>query len=239
MRRRLLVLVGAALAVVAALAGLRQLARSRTFQLFGDLVSRVETAERRVAITFDDGPVPGVADTLAATLERRGVRGTFFVMGSALAEAPAAGRRLVEGGHELGNHTWSHERMVLRSPAFVRAEVERTDSVVRRAGHRGAIHFRAPFGYKLVGLPWFLWRTGRTQVTWDIEPDSYPEVAATSEGIVRHVLERVRPGSIILLHPWYPSRATSRAAVGPLVDSLEARGYVVGTVRALLSARGR
>ena len=68
----------------------------------------------------------------------------------------------------------------------------------------------------------------------DIEPDSYPDVAATPDGIVRHILDRVQPGSIILLHVWYPSRRTSLAAAGPLVDSLKARGYSVGPVRDLV-----
>lgn len=187
-----------------------------------------------MALTFDDGPGVAVIDSLVALLASRGVRATFFVTGNELAMAPDAGTRLVAAGHELGNHTYHHERMVLRSPRFVRAEIERTDALIRVAGHGGPIHFRPPFGYKLLVLPWYLARTGRTTVTWDVEPDSYPEVAATSEGIVRHVLERVRPGSIILLHVWYSSRGTSLGAVGPLIDSLQARGYHVGAVRDLL-----
>jgi len=234
-RRTLLLLAGGgALAIVAALAGLRQLARSRTVQLFGTLIARVHTAEPRVALTFDDGPTAAILDSILRTLSARAVRATFFVTGGELAEAPGAGRRLIAGGHELGNHTYSHERMVLRSPAFVRSEIERTDALIRTAGHPGPIHFRPPFAYKLVALPWYLARTGRTTITWDVEPDSYPDVAATADGIVRHVLDRVRPGSIILLHIWYPSRGTSLAAVGPLVDSLHARGYRVGPVRELL-----
>lgn len=118
-------------------------------------------------------------------------------------------------------------------------QVVRTDSVIRAAGHAGPIYFRPPYGYKLLGLPWLLQRTGRTTVTWDLEPDSYPEFAASSDGIVRHVLDRVRPGSIILLHVWFPARRTSLEAVGPLVDSLQARGYQVGTVRDLLGPQRR
>jgi peptidoglycan/xylan/chitin deacetylase (PgdA/CDA1 family) len=85
-----------------------------------------------------------------------------------------------------------------------------------------------------VGLPWFLSRTNRTTVTWDVEPDSYEAVAADARGIVAHVLEKVQPGSIIILHPWYASRATSRAAVPILLDSLLARGYSIVTVGELL-----
>ena len=229
-------LLAALVALAAFLAGARQLARSRTTQLFGEIVPRVETAERRVALTFDDGPSPYAADSVLHVLEARGAHATFFVNGTSLAEHPELGRRLA--GHELGNHTWSHRRMVPVSQGTVRDEIEPTDSLIRLAGHRGPIRFRPPYCYKLVGLPWYLSRTGRTTVTWDVEPDSYADVAATPEGIVRHVLDRVRPGSIVLLHIWAPSRATSLAAVAPIVDSLQARGYTVGTVGELLARRG-
>jgi len=213
--------------------GFWRLARSRTVQVFGRLAPRVETAERIVALTFDDGPTPERLEELLGPLESRGVRATFFVIGSHLAQNPETGRRLVAAGHELGNHTYSHERMILKSPAFVRSEVERTDALIRAAGYRGPIHFRPPFGYKLFALPWFLSRTGRTTVTWDLEPDS--DAGASAEQIVTGVRERVRPGSIILLHVWYPSRGASRAAVPALVDTLRGDGYRFGTVSELLS----
>jgi len=234
-RRRLTAIAIALAGVTLALVGLRHLARSRTVQLFGTLVSRVDTRDSVVALTFDDGPVAALGDSIVGLLATRGARATFFVTGRELQAAPKVGRALVAAGHELGNHTWSHERMVLRSPAFVRREVERTDAIIRATGHAGPIRFRAPYGFKLVALPYFLWRTGRTSITWDIEPDSHADVAASAHGIVAHVLARVRPGSIILLHPWYRSRATSLAAVPALVDSLHARGYRVVTVGELLA----
>jgi len=235
--RRLIATAGVGLVVlVLGVAGLRELARSRTTQLFGRIVARVATPGSVVALTFDDGPVLTLADSIVAILrDRGGARATFFVTGAEVAAAPAAARALVAAGHELGNHTYSHRRMVLRSPRTIRGELARTDTLIRAAGHRGPIHFRPPYGYKLVALPYELSRADRTTVTWDVEPDSYPEVAATPEGIVAHVLERVRPGSIILLHPWYSSRATSLAAVPALVDSLQARGYRVTTVGELLA----
>jgi peptidoglycan/xylan/chitin deacetylase (PgdA/CDA1 family) len=79
-------------------------------------------------------------------------------------------------------------------------------------------------------------QSARTSVTWSIEPDSWHDIASDPTRIVTYTLSRVHPGSIILLHVGYPSRATSRAAVGPLVDSLHARGYRVETVGALLEA---
>lgn len=229
--------MGSFLIGILAVAGLRELASSRTMQLFGRLVARVDTPDSVVALTFDDGPVPEVVDSLLALLEVRGVQATFFVTGNELARSAEAGRALVAAGHELGNHSYSHRRLVLVSPTTIQREIQDTDALIRAAGQRGPIYFRPPYGYKLVGLPYLLARDNRTTITWDVEPDSYPQVAASASSIVAHVLARVRPGSIILLHPWYASRATSRAAVPELIDSLHARGYRVTTVRQLLGPR--
>lgn len=218
------------------LAGIRELARARTFQLFGVLVAETHPRERVVALTLDDGPGDRIVDSLIDVLRVHGAHATFFLTGRELAESPEAGVKLVAAGHELGNHTYTHRRMIFVTRLRVRREIERTDSLLRRAGQREPIWFRPPYGYKLFALPRYLESTSRTTVMWSIEPDSYPEVAATPAGIVRHVLDRVHPGSIIILHPWYPSRRTSRAAIGPLVDSLHARGYRVETVGALLDA---
>lgn len=237
-RRGVIIALGVVTGALLVVVGLRQLAHARTFQLFGTLVAHVETPDSVVALTFDDGPVPGVVDSLIAVLRAHDARATFFVTGEAMATAPDAGRKLIAAGHELGNHSYSHHRMVFKFPGTIRSEVEQTDSLIRAAGQQDPILFRPPYGYKLMVLPWFLSRNHRTTVMWDVEPDSYADVAASSQGIVAHVLARVRPGSIIILHPWFPSRATSLAAVAPLVDSLHARGYRVVPAGELL-ARAR
>lgn len=234
--RRPAMALGAVALLAGGLNGLYHLARSRTTQLFGTLVARVDAAEQVVALTFDDGPTEAVADEVLSTLGSRHVRATFFVNGAHLAEAPQVARRLVAAGHELGNHTYSHERMVLRSQGFIRSDIERTDDLIRRAGQQGEIYFRPPFCWKLVGLPWFLWRTGRTTVTWDIEPDS-PGHASDAAGIASECERRVQPGSIILLHVWYASGSASRAAVPLIVDRVRARGFRFVTVRELLAKR--
>jgi chitin deacetylase len=231
-RRAVVLLCGLALLFLAW--GAWNLSDARGFQLFGRIVDRVDTGSPVVALTFDDGPTPAGTDSILAILERQGVRATFFFTGAEMAENPALAPRFARAGHELGNHSWSHRRMLLRSPAFIRSEIERTDSLIRAAGHRGPIHFRPPYGKKLVGLPWYLSRTGRTTIMWDVEPDSYPDVASSAERIVSHVDERVRPGSIVLLHVMYASRRESLGAVEGVIEGLRGRGYRFVTVSELL-----
>ena len=223
--------------VVVGLIVLWQVSRSRTFQFFGQLVPRVETSQKVVSLTFDDGPTPEATGHILSALDREHVRATFFVTGAELERNMAEGRRIVAAGHELGNHSYSHERMVLVTPSFVKREVERTDELIRDAGYRGEIHFRPPYGKKLFTLPYYLAKAGRKSITWDVEPESDPEVAANSERIAEHVLSRARPGSIIILHVMYRSRGESLKAVEKIVAGLKARGYSFKTVSELLAAQ--
>jgi chitin deacetylase len=213
-----------------------QISKSRTFQFFGEIIPRVNTQEKIVALTFDDGPTPGATEETLSILAEESVKATFFLIGADLEQNLEQGRKIVSAGHELGNHTYSHDRMVLKTPSFISSEIERTDALIRQAGYQGAIHFRPPFGKKLVLLPWYLARNSRKTITWDVEPDSYPEVAADSNRIVEHVLANARPGSIILLHVMYQSRGESRQSVRGIISELKREGYSFKTVSEMLAA---
>jgi peptidoglycan-N-acetylglucosamine deacetylase len=212
------------------------LSKSETYQVFGEIIPRVQTEEKVVALTFDDGPTQSALDELLPELRERGIKATFFITGSELERRPDLGRRLVEKGHELGNHSYSHRRMAFKTTGFISQELRKTDELIRDAGYAGVIHFRPPYGTKLLVLPYVLEKEQRKTIMWDIEPDSYKDVATSSSGIVNHVIPRVKPGSIIILHVMYPSRITSREAVPSIIDELHARGFRFVTVSELLKS---
>jgi len=213
-----------------------QISKSRTFQFFGEIVPRVNTQQKFVALTFDDGPIPGSTEEVLSILKEGGIKATFFVTGAELEQHPEQGRMLVAAGHELGNHSLSHSRMVLKTLSFVKYEIERTDELIRQAGYQGAIHFRPPFGKKLFALPYYLSQHSRKSITWDVEPDSFPEIEKDASRIVQYVLANARPGSIILLHVMYASRKESLKSVKGIIAGLKSRGYEFKTVSELLSS---
>lgn len=227
----LLVVVGLILAFCLIL---WQASNARTFQSMGKLVPRIETSRKIVALTFDDGPSAEVTRPLLDLLEKAQVRATFFVIGAELEKNMDRGIRIVAAGHELGNHSYSHTRMVFVSPSFVKHEIERTDELIREAGQQSEIHFRPPYGKKLFVLPYYLSHAGRTTVTWDVEPDS--EADATAGEIARKAVEETRPGSIILLHVMYPNRIESYKSVGKIITDLKSQGYEFVTVSELIAA---
>ncbi|HET6705821.1 polysaccharide deacetylase family protein [Amycolatopsis sp.] len=221
--------------VIAGAYTLLQVADSRTFQFFGTLVSRVETGEKLVALTFDDGPDPAGTKAVLDTLKSRQVPATFFLIGRDIAAHPDLAQDIAAAGHELGNHSFSHDRMIGVTPSWVADEIEATDALIRTAGYSGDIVFRPPNGKKLFALPYYLAEHNRTTVTWDVEPDSAGTPDAAT--IEKTTVEQVRPGSIILLHPMYPAREQTRQAIGPIVDQLKQRGFRFVTVAQLLAAR--
>lgn len=217
---------------VTVLAGGYRLMNSRSCALAGHLVHRVDTSAKVIALTFDDGPTTHTPEVLRM-LRDAGVRATFYLTGAELTAAPQSGAAIAAAGHEIGNHSYSHRRMVLTSSATVADEIERTDTAIRATGYQGPITFRPPYGKKLWALPHYLSTHHRTMVTWDVEPDS--ATTAGADAIVAEAVSKARPGSIILLHAMYDSRAASRAAIPRIIGELRSAGYRFVTVSELLA----
>ncbi|WP_410573525.1 polysaccharide deacetylase family protein [Amycolatopsis sp. cmx-4-61] len=234
-RKWALVVASALVVVLGAAITLFAVSKSRTFQFFGTLVDRVDTSEKVVALTLDDGPDPAGTQAILATLDARQVPATFFLIGREIAAHPDLARAIAAAGHEIGNHSFSHDRMIGVTPSWVADEVEATDALIRTTGYTGEILFRPPNGKKLFALPQYLAAHHRTTITWDVAPDSdgTPD-AATVE---RAVVGQVRPGSIVLLHAMYASREQTRRAIGPILDQLKQRGYRFVTVSQLIASR--
>ncbi len=230
-RRRWLGFIG----LILIMAGLFRLAKMRDFQVMGKLVHRVQTSSKRVALTFDDGPDPRNTPQLLDVLDAHGAKATFFAVGLQLQKHPQLARSVLERGHELANHSFSHPRMVLRSPSFIRDELDRTDALIRRAGAKGPILFRAPYGKKLFALPWVLARSGRINVLFDVVPEPGDYTRPPPKKLVESVMAQLKPGSIVVLHDGGGPRAETVEAVRRLLPMLQARGYAMVTVSQLMS----
>jgi len=234
---RRVVRLGVALVVAVVLVGFGAYAlmNARSFQLLGRQVAQVTTDQKVVALTFDDGPAGEYVDAVLVDLQRYQARGTFFVVGAAARENGSALRALVAAGHEIGNHSFTHPRLVFVSTATVAREVESTDTVIRSAGFRDPILFRPPYGKRLLSAPYYLWRHGRTTAMWSVEPDSRAAIAGDPQAMAKYVADTVRPGAIVLLHVWSAGSSASRAALPLILEALTEKGYRFVTVTELLN----
>ncbi|WP_423408994.1 polysaccharide deacetylase family protein [Heyndrickxia sp. MSNUG] len=225
--KRKLILMGIGFIVIALIfGGLFKVTKLRTFQFFGDLTYKAETEDKVIALTFDDGPTKNV-DQLLPLLDKYKVKATFFLIGKDIEKHPEEAEKLVEAGHQIGNHTYSHERMVLKSPSFIQEEIEKTDALIRKAGYKGEIDFRPPYGKKLIGLPYYLVKHNRETIMWTLEPETY---YANAEDKVKNVLDNIKPGSIILLHPMYDQTDGTIQVIEEILQELTKEGYAFVTV---------
>jgi peptidoglycan/xylan/chitin deacetylase (PgdA/CDA1 family) len=191
--------------------------------------------DRRVALTFDDGPDPAHTPRVLDILARERVHGAFFLIGERATAAPDVARRIAAEGHDLGNHTWSHRSLWLCSPAETRRQIERGHDAVAGAAGRAPRFFRPPWGMTNLAMSPALRRLGTPCVLWSVQPEGLRPVPAGAQ--VRRVAGRLRPGAIVDLHdadgvPGAGARLVE--ALPALIRTIRNAGFTLAPLRDLL-----
>lgn len=206
-------------------------------QLIGKTYFSVKTDKKIVALTFDDGPSTPYTEQILDVLKKHNVKATFFLLGSNVVKHPEIVRRIYQEGHDIGNHSWSHQRLVFKTPSYIREEIENTDQAIRNTGFEGTIHFRSPYGNKLIILPLILKSMNRPHILFDIIPKDWE--LPTAEIITARVMDKLHPGAIILLHDAVgegtgEERVNTVAALEEIIENIKAVEYEFVTVSKLL-----
>ena len=230
------ILIALALLVALATAGWMA-SKSATWQWTGEIIHKIETDRKVVALTFDDGPSPDETDEVLQILKDHDIKATFYLNGDQMALHGQLAPKIVKAGHELGNHGYTHRRMALRTPNDLRVELTRTNEAIRSAGYEGEITFRPPFGQKLVSLPKVLKEMGMINVMWSVDPMSSGNWSAPASVLTEFTLEKTGPGDIILLHPMFKTNREVRRALPSIIQGLKEQGYSFVTVSTLLDMR--
>ncbi|MGW6916950.1 polysaccharide deacetylase family protein [Kitasatospora sp. NPDC054939] len=187
-----------------------------------------------VALTFDDGPDPVHTPQVLDVLRRHGVPAAFFCIGLHALAHPGLVRRIVDEGHTLGNHTWSHAYLPDLGPDGLRRQLVFTGEALAEAyGGAEPELMRPPFGGRSPQLLEQVAGFGLTTVLWDVETDDWSLPGA--EVIAERVLQQVRPGSVVLMHDGGGDRSQTVAALPAVIRGLRERGYRFATLAELLA----
>ncbi|NNF08597.1 MAG: polysaccharide deacetylase family protein [Candidatus Eisenbacteria bacterium] len=195
----------------------------------------VDTHEKRVALTFDDGPNPTHTPALLEVLAKHNVKATFFLLGRYVKQFPHLVEETLAEGHELGNHGYWHAPLPLLPPSLRAKEVSDAEQLISDiAGYR-------PRWYR-PAMGWFNKQVLSYLVSRDYQPvlgNIHPRDSGRpgSRAILDRVLDRIEPGSIVILHDggWSPrvNRGQTVEAVAKLIPMLLDRGYRFETVGSL------
>jgi len=226
-------MIGLAALGISVIGGAVHGAFHRNSPLFGPALGKIESPGKVVALTFDDGPNPDATPRILDTLAEKGVRATFFVLGSHAERWPEIVRRISHDGHQLGNHGYFHRKLQFKSPFYVSRDIRLGIRAIKRAGAPAPKYFRAPHGFR---SPWttpIASSYGERTVGWSLGvwDSDRPGV----EEIVRRTMEGVSPGSIVLLHDgdgYNPDgdRMQTAAALPLIIDRLKEQGYEFATL---------
>ena len=185
-----------------------------------------EETERKVSITFDDGPHPSYTVQLLDGLKERNVHATFFVTGEHAQANPDIIRRMKEEGHLIGNHTYTHCNLSKLETGEAKKELEQTDTVIEKITGKQPVFARAPYGELPADSEQDL---SRIYIGWTVDPLDW--MTEDAGAVVKTVVEEINPGDVILLHDCYPSSV--QAAIR-IVDLLQGKGYEFVTVDHLI-----
>ena len=200
-------------------------------------ILRGPTDQKRIALTFDDGPDPRFTEDVLNVLNQYNVSGTFFLMGSRAIAYPEIVERINNEGHVIGNHTYFHPNLVKEAdiPTLER-EVTRTENTLNDIIDYRTSLFRPPYGFlynelveKLAEMQYLIIGWSVDSLDWEEDP---PEVIASN------VLDNVHPGAIILMHDgadWDGDRTNTIAALRQIIPALQKQGYEFVTVPKLLN----
>lgn len=181
---------------------------------------RMDRKERKVYLTFDDGPIPEATPFILQTLRERGIKATFFMVGENVYKHPELFEQIKADGHSIGNHTYNHMGGAKHSINTYMENIKKADELL----HTNL--FRPPHGWMKISQYFWLSRKYKV-VMWDLVTRDYSKML-TAKDVVNNVKRYARNGSIITFHDSLKSIDKLKTALPESIDWLIKHGYSFG-----------
>lgn len=234
-----LALTGAAAAGAVAAAGYQSMAP--TGQWYGQTFKGLPPPSRQLALTYDDGPNDPHTRQLLDVLAKHNVLATFFLIGSYAQQRPEIARKIVEAGHVVGNHTFTHPLLTFKSEVEIRQQLLDCRAALHDAIGQHSNLFRPPFGGRRPTVLRIARELGLEPVMWNVTGYDWNAPPATE--IERKVRRQIRGGDVILLHDGNhkqlgADRSQTVLATDHLITRFKEKGYEFVAIPQMMSCPG-
>jgi len=223
--------LGTGIAVAAVAAGYQSMAP--TGQWYGRTFTGLNSGTKRLALTYDDGPNDPHTFRLMEILAKHNVKATFFLIGRYVKQRPDIARELVQGGHVVGNHTFSHPNLIFASAHETTMQLRECEEALADAVGEQSLLFRPPFGGRRPGTLKIARALGLEPVMWNVT--GWDWKGKPADYVEQRVSRQIRGGNVILLHDgshvaFGADRSQTMIATDRLIARYKAEGYEFVTV---------
>lgn len=186
------------------------------------LICRVPGMEKKICLTFDDGPIPELTPEVLRILDRYGAKATFFMVGDNVKRHPDVFREVMEKGHAVGNHTYHHLNGWKTPPAAYAEDVRRCEELFRTRLFRPPYGRFTPSQYMILKKDYLfvMW----SLLTWDFHRN------VTPEDCLSNALRATRPGDIVVFHDNLKAKTNLLYTLPRYLESLSRQNYSFGVI---------
>lgn len=187
---------------------------------------------KKIALTFDDGPHPSQTQEILNILKENDIHATFFVIGINVTRYPEPISKILSGGHEIGNHTFSHCNVGNAGPYLVANELLKCENAIYEVAEYRPKLFRPPEGSISKATEDLCTDADYSVILWSVDTRDWAH--RNADEIVADVLLKIQPGDIILMHDYIGGYSPTTKALRKLIPELKRQGYEFCTVSELL-----
>ena len=200
-------------------------------RIINNCLWRINSSAKKVFLTFDDGPNGQWTRKILTILHEENVKATFFLLGKRVNRYPKIVKEIVDGGHAIGNHSFSHSYLLpFFSKNKIKREIIHTEEVIFKITHKKTSIFRPPHGFKTFWMAEAVRELGYKMICWDVMTNDY-NLKKKANDITKCILRKVRPGSIIVFHDGVAEkdnadRSELLLALRMIIQELKKRDFV-------------
>ncbi len=193
------------------------------FNLFIPSIHKINTSEKIVFLSFDDSPHPINTPLILEILRINNIKATFFSIGKNIENHPEVFQQIIEDGHSIGNHSYSHNiAFTFHNATNVFEDIKRCQVTIQKYTSKPIRFFRPPFGVTNPSIAKAVNQTGLISIGWLIR--SYDTLISNKDHLIKRVLKKLKPGAIILLHD---SGICTIHALQEMIDLIKEKGYKI------------
>lgn len=198
---------------------------------FPNFVWDIQNKERKVYLTFDDGPTPEVTKCVLETLSTHGIKATFFCIGNNIENHPDIFRKVIDEGHTIGNHTFNHLNGWQMDNITYLANIERAEETILKLLPRFTTNklFRPPYGKVKASQSAVVRANGYRIIMWDVLSADFDQ-SVSPEKCLKNVIDNTREGSIIIFHDSIKAFENLKYALPLTIEYLKSKGYEFGVI---------